>query len=386
MAVAEGAALDILAREAHGVALCEERRVREHLCERPVDLACPDRACALLEESRDRLVERRVVGCGTELLGKLLEGFLRYARLDRLVRVLARESGPRALERIDHRIDRLLLRSVLRLVEHAIPCGEHRVDLSFRHRAFADELRAVGLERRARLLHAVVEERLREHRLVCLVVAVLPVAPHLDDDVVAERLAPVDRKLRGPRARLGVVAVHMEHGTFEALRAVGAVVAAEGVARIGGEADLVVDDHMDRAADGVAVEVHHVEALGHDALTRERSVAVDEDRHDHLALGVAHQALLAAAAAHHDAVHELEVRRVRRKHHAELLPRRGRLLVRVAHVVLHIAAARRERGRPRLVKLCEDLLQVLADDVREHIETPAVRHAERELTDAERRA
>ena len=203
---------------------------------------------------------------------------------------------------------------------------------------------------------------------------------------MAERLAPVDRELRGPRARLCVVAVHMQHGAFEALRAVGAVVAAEGVARIRGEADLVVDDHMDRAADGVAVEVHHVEALGHDALARERSVAVDEDRRDHLALCVAHQALLAAAAAHHDAVHELEVRRVRSEHHAELLPRRGRVLVRVAHVVLHIAAARRERGRPRLVELCEDLLQVLADDVREHIETPAVRHAERELTDAERGA
>ena len=90
--------------------------------------------------------------------------------------------------------------------------------------------------------------------------------------------------------------------------------------------------------------------------------------------------------AHHDAVHELEVRRIRREHHAERLPRRGRVLVRVAHVVLHIAAARRECGRPRLVELGEDLLQVLADDVREHIEAPAVRHAERELTDAERGA
>ena len=55
-------------------------------------------------------------------------------------------------------------------------------------------------------------------------------------------------------------------------------------------------------------------------------------------------------------------------------------------MVLHVAAAGRERRRPRLVELGEDLLQVLADDVREHIQSAAVRHAEHELLHAERRA
>jgi hypothetical protein len=126
--------------------------------------------------------------------------------------------------------------------------------------------------------------------------------------------------------------------------------------------------------------------IGHHALARERAVAVHDHGHDHLALGVVDEALLAAAAAEHDGVDELEVRRVRREHHAELLPRGGGVLVRVAHVVLHVAAAGGEGRGPRLVELGEDLLQVLADDVGEHVQAAAMGHAEHELLHAERGA
>ena len=46
----------------------------------------------------------------------------------------------------------------------------------------------------------------------------------------------------------------------------------------GREAELVVDDQVDRAADSVAGDVAHVEALGDDALAGERGVAVHQDR------------------------------------------------------------------------------------------------------------
>ena len=46
-----------------------------------------------------------------------------------------------------------------------------------------------------------------------------------------------------------------------------------------GEADLVVDDDVERAAGGVAVELAQVERLLHDALAGERGVAVDQQRH-----------------------------------------------------------------------------------------------------------
>ena len=51
-----------------------------------------------------------------------------------------------------------------------------------------------------------------------------------------------------------------------------------GVVGVGGEADLVVGDQVQRAADGVAVEVLQVERLGDHAAPGERGVAVDDDR------------------------------------------------------------------------------------------------------------
>jgi hypothetical protein len=47
--------------------------------------------------------------------------------------------------------------------------------------------------------------------------------------------------------------------------------------RVGGEADLVVDDEADRAAGAVARQAGEVEGLLDDALTGERGVAVDGD-------------------------------------------------------------------------------------------------------------
>ena len=44
------------------------------------------------------------------------------------------------------------------------------------------------------------------------------------------------------------------------------------------EADLVVDDHVDRAAGAIAAELAQLEGLGDDALTGERGVAVHQDR------------------------------------------------------------------------------------------------------------
>ena len=49
--------------------------------------------------------------------------------------------------------------------------------------------------------------------------------------------------------------------------------------RRGGEADLVVDDDVQRAADGVAGQLAEVERLLDDALAGEGGVAVDQQRH-----------------------------------------------------------------------------------------------------------
>ncbi len=65
----------------------------------------------------------------------------------------------------------------------------------------------------------------------------------------------------------------------------------------------------------VALEAREVQRLGDDALAHERGVAVDEERHDALALAAV---LLRADAPLDDRVHELEVARVEREREVDV--------------------------------------------------------------------
>ena len=107
--------------------------------------------------------------------------------------------------------------------------------------------------------------------------AVAPVADEVDHHVLVEGLAKPEGQAGGPGAGLGIVAVHVEDGRLDHLGHVGRV--HRGPRRLGGggEPELVVDDHVHRAADAVARESREVERLGHHALAGEGRVAVDED-------------------------------------------------------------------------------------------------------------
>ena len=115
-----------------------------------------------------------------------------------------------------------------------------------------------------------IQVRLGEARLVALVVAVAAVAIHVDDDVAPELLAELRRDGRHEADRLRVVAVDVENRHVDHLGHVRAIARAARIRRQRGEADLVVDDDMDRAARAVAGQLRHVERLGHDALARRR--------------------------------------------------------------------------------------------------------------------
>lgn len=79
------------------------------------------------------------------------------------------------------------------------------------------------------------------------------------------------------------------------------------------EADLVVDDHVDRSTDSVVLESLHLEALVDDTLASHSSVTVHHDGHHLLAIFVlsSQEVLLGAGTSLHTWVHSLQVRRVR---------------------------------------------------------------------------
>ena len=132
------------------------------------------------------------------------------------------------------------------VVDHAL----HRraVDDALAHQATGIQLPGGRMD-----LDLLVHQRLRLHRILGLVVAAAPVADEIDDHVLAELHAVVGRQAHGEQAGFRVVAVDVQDGRADHLRDFGAVLRGACVVQaVRGEADLVVDDDVHRAADVVA--------------------------------------------------------------------------------------------------------------------------------------
>ena len=126
----------------------------------------------------------------------------------------------------------------------------------------------------------LIDLRLRERRLVAFVVTVAAIADQVDQVIELEALAIGDRQPRRLDARDRIVGVDVRDRDLEAARQAAGVAGAERLLGIGREAELVVGDDVDDAADVVAVEPRQVQRLGDDALAGERRVAVNQDRQD----------------------------------------------------------------------------------------------------------
>ena len=235
---------------------------------------------------------------------------------------------------------------------------------------------------RANLL---VHQRLGERRLVAFVVAEAPVAEHIDDDRLGEFLPVFGRHLGGEHHCFRIVAVDVEDQRLDHFRDVGRIGRRARIARIGGEADLVVDDEMQRAAGLVALEVRQAEAFRHHALTGEGRVAVDQQRHHHGAVFRRRTVLvlLGAHFAERHRIDDFQMRRIRRQRQmhlvvVELAVGRG------AEMIFDVARAfdvvRRRRAALELV---EQNAVRLAHHLRQHVEAAAMRHAERDFAHAE---
>lgn len=230
----------------------------------------------------------------------------------------------------------------------------------------------------------LVHERLREHRFVDLVVSVAAVTDQVDDDVLVEGGAPLGGHVAHVGDGLGVVGVDVENGGVDDPRDVRAVRRRARVARIGGEADLVVAHQVDGAVGRVVGQLGQVHRLEDDALAAEGRVAVDQHRHDPLALAVAAVELLGARLALDDRVAGLQMGRVGHDGQPHVLVRDAVQALDVrAQVVLHVAGA--VVGRLQAGELREDVVQRLAAHVGQHVEAPAVRHAHDDRLHAELR-
>ena len=257
-----------------------------------------------------------------------------------------------------------------------------------------------GLDQRPRVLLThrrvrgddLIDLRLRERRLIALVVAVLAIAHEVDQVIELEALAVGDRQARRLDARDRIVGVDVRDRNLESAREAARVAGAEGLFGIGRETELVVGDDVNDAADVVAVQPREIQRLGDDALAGERRIAVNQDR-EHFALVDDRRARRlrrgggGASHAVQHRIHRLEVARVRRHRDDHLLgqalgPRfdaRAGVVLDVAHPAEIDAQA---VGQDRILELREDLRVRLLQDVREHVQAAAMRHRDHHVLHA----
>src|SRR4051794_3735095 len=317
VALGERPALGVLAGQPDGHALGEQRGEGEDLGVGPVDpaLLAERRAPAveLLDELR---VHREALGGGEQLVVELAQrvgrdrgrdlGRRRAVELVLAGRVLDRAGVLGGLD--------LGLEALVELGEVVPDLLALGLDLLLGHDAGLDELLAPQLRDALLVLDLGVHLGLRVRGLVGLVVAEAAVAEQVDHDVVAELLAEGEREADGRDAAGDIVGVDVDDRRVVALGGVGRPPGRARVLGVRREADLVVLDQVQAAADLVAVDGLEVQRLGDDALAGERRVAVQDDRDGgvRVAAGVRAGAagLRGARRAEHDRVDVLEVGRV----------------------------------------------------------------------------
>ena len=270
--------------------------------------------------------------------------------------VLARrldQAGPGALEPVDL-VHLVAGRGLVGGREPLLEVVVQALRLVLAEHALGDQAAGVDLARGRVLGDPAVHQRLGEARLVGLVVAVAAIAPDVDHDVLLELLAELGGEPGDVHDRLGIVAVDVEDRRLDAARDVRGIGRGARVGRAGREADLVVDDQMDRAAGAEAPQLRHLEALVDHALAGEGGIAVQQEPHDARALGVALLGLLGAHLAEHDRVDRLEVRRVGGQAEMDALAVRQLAVGRGAEMILDVARAQHVVGRGSALELGED--------------------------------
>ena len=156
-----------------------------------------------------------------------------------------------------------------------------------------------------------VHQRLGQCRRVLLVVTQLAKAHDVDHHIFAECHAVFERQLRGQDHGLRVIPVHVQHGGLNHLHDICAKNAGAHVARVGcGEANLVVDDDVYRAARGVTPGLRQCQRFLVDTLTTECGVAVHQYGQHLFTHGVSPTVHAGTHGAFHHGIHDFKVRRV----------------------------------------------------------------------------
>ena len=250
MAVGEGADAHILANEAHLVAFRNQRGIGHRLGEAPVgEHGAGGHAAAVLDDLLHLAVQHETLRQAVQAAGEVAQRFEAHAGVGGGLAVgieIGRPVHEQRPVRFLHQRQRREVGGV-ECIAVQLHLGIH---LGIREGARRHHPIGVDAPHRRMRANGLIHHRLGLHRLFGFVVAAPPIADKVHHHVFRELHAVVHRQLHGEQSRLRIVAVHVQDRRPNHLRHFRAVVGGTGIlAPVGGEADLVVDDDVDGAAD-----------------------------------------------------------------------------------------------------------------------------------------
>src|SRR5216684_109499 len=379
VALAERAALRILPREAHGVALEKYGAERQHFGKTIIDgtLTMPHFG-ALFEKLRDFRVDVKSFRHSNEAVGDYRELLRREAGIDLIFRFVAAVL-----------IRRPIVRQLAKMRDFFQRAGLGLFFFVFLADCFSQQGRVdagafgVNLPKRGMILDALVEERLRNGRIVDFAVAVAAVTDDVHDGVAAERGAIFRGQFSDAHDGVWIFSVDVEDGHGLALGDIGSEARRMLLRGLGGKADQVVHDDVNGAADGIGLEVGEIQRFRPDALTGESRIAVHHDRDDFIQrfrrtvdVGSAQTVagLLRTHPADGDRIDGFKMARIRNEVDADFLAAGGDVCAGSADVIFHVARAE-DAARIDVLKASNHFMWRLTCRVDHYVQAAAVTHS-----------
>ncbi|OPZ70555.1 MAG: hypothetical protein BWY82_02022 [Verrucomicrobia bacterium ADurb.Bin474] len=134
--------------------------------------------------------------------------------------------------------------------------------------------------------------------------------------------------------------IHMEHGRFDHLGDVRAILAGPCIRRVCCEPDLIIDHDMEGSPGPVAFEFREIEHLGHRSLSGNRRIPMDQQRQHHTtverATRLPKDALPGTRPPFNDRIHCLKVARIRCEPYRNRIPALRLPSVFIAQVVFDV--------------------------------------------------
>src|SRR5271166_3075011 len=147
------------------------------------------------------------------------------------------------------------------------------------------------------LFNFFVEQRLSNGGVVHFAVAVAAIADEIDHYVCAEAVAVLRSEAGNANDGVHIFAVDVKDGDRLAARDAGGEPRGMFFQIAGGEAEQIVDDNMNGAADSVAGEIGVIHGFREDALSGKGGVAVNQQGQIFFAAAFSSAVLLGASAA-----------------------------------------------------------------------------------------